>query len=84
MNKYSYFYYHQSNINIQGKELYEGERISSKVEEVKFEDKYWIYNKVFNTKAYFTNFRILIMTERIAYDIPLYYIKTHYVKVFIN
>ena len=41
MNKYAYFYYHSSSINIQGKELYEGERISSKVEEVKYEDKYY-------------------------------------------
>jgi len=40
-----------------------------------------IGNIEYDTKTYFTNFRILVFSEKIIYDVPLCFIKTHYIKV---
>lgn len=39
-----------------------------------------ISNKEYNTKCYFTNFRILTVSDKYIYDTPLCFIKNHYIK----
>ncbi len=40
-----------------------------------------IGNKEYEAKSFFTNFRILILGNKVIYDAPLNFIKSHYVKV---
>jgi hypothetical protein len=82
MKKFSFIYKNQTGTkdiyNKNNADLFEGERIQSKIEEVKYDDS--SKNTEYDTKCYITNFRVICVSDQHVYDMPLKFIKSHYVK----
>lgn len=72
------YIYESNGIILTKEQMYEGERILYKNENIKYEDDKKNIER--GTNVYFTNFRVICLSTKFAFDIPLMFISGHYVK----
>ena len=71
MSQLNYKYASKTGIRLDDKILYPDEKVKILKEKIEFEDTLKHNNK--NTNVYFTNFRILILTNENIFDIPYFF-----------
>ena len=72
------YIYDSNGINLTKEMMYEGERILFKNENIKYEDEKQNIER--GTNVFFTNFRVICLSHRYVFDIPLCFISNHYIK----
>ena len=72
------YIYDSNGINLTKEMMYEGERILLKNENIKYEDEKQNIER--GTNVFFTNFRVICLSHRYVFDIPLCFISNHYIK----